>query len=174
MYPTYEEIRGEMRARGLESLISDVYIYNAATSIGEPGLCALVKRVIEKFARIHISQNLQGLPKGEAGPALGEVRKSLKFCCEFGRLSIIEPNGVASGREFFGDDEAAKGSVAPRLQNNPFSLEPPNLRDQLPLICQPFPCHIIEPLYFSSVLSPGQYRPQQFQIVGCSVGACFF
>ena len=26
MYPIYEEIRGEMRARGLESLISDVYL----------------------------------------------------------------------------------------------------------------------------------------------------
>ena len=62
MYPTYEEIRGEMRARGLESLISDVYIYNAATSIGEPGLCAFVKRVIERIRRY------PHLPKF-AGPA---------------------------------------------------------------------------------------------------------
>ena len=163
MYPSYEEIRGEMRVRGLEGLISDVYLYNAATSIGEPGLCALVKRVIERFAGIHISQNSQGLPKGEAGPALGEVRKSLKFCCEFGRLSIIEPNGVASGREFFGDDEAREGSVAPRPQDSSFSLEPPNLRDRLALICQPFPCHIMSPCVFPLFYLPDNIGRSSFR-----------
>ena len=51
MYPSYEEVRGEMRVRGLESLISDVYLCNATTSIGESGLCALVKRITRAIAR---------------------------------------------------------------------------------------------------------------------------
>jgi hypothetical protein len=51
MYPSYEEIRGEMRVRGLEDLMSDVYICDATTSIGTSGLCALVKRIARVIAR---------------------------------------------------------------------------------------------------------------------------
>ena len=51
MYPSYEEIRGEMRFRGLEGLMSDVYLCNATTSIGGSGLCALVHRITRAAAR---------------------------------------------------------------------------------------------------------------------------
>ena len=35
MYPSYEEIRGEMRIRGLEGLIPDVYVCAVSTSVNE-------------------------------------------------------------------------------------------------------------------------------------------
>lgn len=51
MHPSYEEIRGKMRVRGLEGLMSDVYPCNSTTSIGNSGLCALVKRITKIIAR---------------------------------------------------------------------------------------------------------------------------
>jgi hypothetical protein len=51
MYPSYEEIRGEMQFRGLEGLMSDVYLCDATTSIGESGLCALVHHITRAVAR---------------------------------------------------------------------------------------------------------------------------
>ena len=35
MYPSYEEIRGEMQIRGLEGLIPDVYVCALSTSVNE-------------------------------------------------------------------------------------------------------------------------------------------
>ena len=54
MYPSYEEIRGEMRFRRLEGLMSDVYLCNATTSIGGSGLCALVHRITRAVARLRV------------------------------------------------------------------------------------------------------------------------
>ncbi len=52
MYPSYEEIRGEMRIRGLEGLIPDVYVCAVSTSVNELGLCGLVRRITKIIAPI--------------------------------------------------------------------------------------------------------------------------